>query len=387
MKKVVIRAPLLTKSGYGVHSRQLFQYLISRPDLEVYTQCVPWGTTPWYTNTEDNDGLIGEIIKRSAPNNDLKYDVSFQVILPNEWDASLANYNVGVTAGVETDICNPIWTAVHCSKMDKVIVPSDHTKQSLEKSASSSTPIHVVPESYFSELLKDPKELPLDLETDFNFLTVGVMTGDRPETDRKNLFYLIRWFIEEFKNDKNVGLVIKTNRGRETKIDLFNTKTLMDNLLRQLGHKGTPKIHLLHGNMTREEMNSLYKHPKIKCLISATRGEGFGLPLLEAAVAKLPVLATGWSAHTEFLNKGKWVKFDYDLKPVDPSRIDGNIFVQGAQWAEVSETSFKKSIRKFYKSSETPKNWAKELSKKLKETHSLSSIFKEYDKVLQEVLN
>ena len=85
--------------------------------------------------------------------------------------------------------------------------------------ASSSTPIHVVPESYFSELISDPVDLELDLSSDFNFLTVGVLTGHTPETDRKNLFYLIKWFVEEFKKDTNVGLIIKTNRGRETAID------------------------------------------------------------------------------------------------------------------------------------------------------------------------
>ena len=388
MKKVVLRAPLLTKSGYGVHARQVFQYLLSKPGIQLYTQCVPWGITPWYTNTNDCDGLVGEIIRRSAPQEqDAKYDVSLQVILPNEWDPSAADFNIGITAGVETDICNPTWASLHCNKMDMVIVPSEHAKATLQRTATSTTPIHVVPEAYFPHLDMEPKdELNLGLKADFNFLTVGVMTGVNPDTDRKNLFYLIKWFVEEFHGEENVGLVIKTNRGRETTIDRKITAQVLERLLSELNHKGSPKIHLLHGSMTRDEMNALYKHPNIKCLVSATRGEGFGLPLLEAAAAGLPVIATNWSAHTEFLNAGKWIKVDYDLVPVADSRIDNNIFMKGAKWAHADEGSFKKCVRKFHRGSQIPEEWAAELSSTLKEKYSIKSVLKKYDEVLSGVV-
>ena len=106
-------------------------------------------------------------------------------------------------------------------------------------------------------------------------------------------------------------------------------------MLDELGHKGTPKVYLLHGQMSRPEMCGLYKDPSIKAFLSCTRGEGFGLPHLESAVSGLPVIATNWSSHKEFLDKGKWIKLDYDLVDVDPTKIDNNIFVKGMQWAEV----------------------------------------------------
>ena len=116
-------------------------------------------------------------------------DARVQVQLPNEWDPALARFNVGVTAAVETDKCNPLWTSVHCSKMNRVIVPSNHTKNTMLASGVTQTPIHVVPEAYFSELLNEPKFLEVDLDTEFNIITVGVLTGVTPDTDRKNLFY------------------------------------------------------------------------------------------------------------------------------------------------------------------------------------------------------
>ena len=386
MKNVVIRAPLLSRSGYGVHSRQVFHYLMQKPNINVRTQIVPWGITPWYTNPKECDGLIEAAIKRSASPEEI-HDVSLQVILPNEWDNSIAKFNIGITAGVETNTCNPKWCTDDCNKMDLVIVPSEHTKNSFINTAPFHTKMEVVPEAYFHELCEEPKDLELNLSTSFNFLTVGVLTGLSPETDRKNLFYLIKWFVETFKGDEDVGLIIKTNRGRETTIDKKLTRQVLEGLLRELGHNGTPKVYLLHGDMSRSEMNSLYRSKEIKALVSATRGEGFGLPLLEASVAGLPVIATNWSAHTEFLNKGKWIKVKHDLRPIDAERVDNSIFMDSAWWAYAREDSLKESLIKFRRKPEIPTQWAADLSKKLLEGYSLSEITKKYDEVLGDILS
>ena len=196
MKKVLLRAPLLSKSGYGVHCRQVFRYLLNKKDIDLKVQILSWGITPWYLKEEDLGGLVGEIIKKSDVPPGYKFDVTVQVQLPNEWDPSLGKFNVGITAGVETDTANPAWPNTYCQNMDMVIVPSQHSKNSLLKKSSTSTPVHVVPESYYDEVIDDPSEiLDLKLKSDFNFLTVGVLTGMTPETDRKNLMYQIKWLI------------------------------------------------------------------------------------------------------------------------------------------------------------------------------------------------
>ena len=97
-KRVLIRAPLLTISGYGVHARQIFEWAISRSDFDVYVQPLQWGVTPWLINPNSKDGIVGEIMKRVVdPAKENKFDITFQVQLPNEWDPNLGNFNVGCT--------------------------------------------------------------------------------------------------------------------------------------------------------------------------------------------------------------------------------------------------------------------------------------------------
>ena len=79
MRSVVIRAPLLTISGYGTHSRQIFRWAKdSKLFGKIMAQPVPWGITTWMINPDASGGLVGDIMRRtSAPSSsDPKPDVS-----------------------------------------------------------------------------------------------------------------------------------------------------------------------------------------------------------------------------------------------------------------------------------------------------------------------
>mgnify|MGYP003631951004 FL=1 len=54
MKSVLVRAPLLTMSGYGVHARQIFRWLSSKENIDLRTNIVPWGITSWIINPDYN---------------------------------------------------------------------------------------------------------------------------------------------------------------------------------------------------------------------------------------------------------------------------------------------------------------------------------------------
>lgn len=381
-KNVVIRGPLLSISGYGTHSRQIYRWLETL-DVRISAHITPWGATPWYINPEKLNGLVGKIMANSNFDSNAMPDASFQVQLPNEWDPNLARFNVGITAAVETDKCNPDWITA-CNRMDKVIVPSNHTKQVLENSGNITTEIIVIPESFYDCMLDNSNEKVIDLKlnTEFNFLIFGQLTGTNPYSDRKNTFFALKWLCEEFSDDKNVGIVIKTNSGTNTTLDRKVTSRVIDQILLEVRRGPYPKVYVVHGALEPEEIQSVYQNKDIKGLVSATRGEGYGLPMLEAAACGLPVLATNWSGHLDFLRNGKFISFEYNLTPVHETRIDNSIFVKGTNWAEVKEEDFKRKVRKFYKASQKPKEWAEKLQPVIREKYSQESVSNIYTELL-----
>lgn len=386
MKKVLVRAPLLSYSGYGEHSRQVYKSIRKIDNLDLKVQVLQWGNTPWAINSEEFDGLAGEIMSKSIAENE-DFDISLQVQLPDEWTNKAAKFNIGITAGVETDRCNPKW--IECiNNMDLVIVPTNHVRDTFIKSGDIKTKIIVIGEWYQEKLDLEPLEhvTGLKFDTNFNFLMVSQLTSLDDTGDRKNIFNTIKWFCQVFQNDRNVGLVLKTNLGRGTHIDRQNVYTTIESLIKTVRPGQFPKIHIIHGNMTDHEVSSLYRHPSIKGLISLTRGEGFGLPILDASVAGLPVITTNWSGHLDFMRLGKFISIDYDLIEVPNNKIDGRIFIPQTKWANPSEQDFKKKILKFKSSHIVPKEWATDLSKKCQDKFSRKVIETIYRDIIQEIL-
>ena len=384
MKKLVmLRAPLLSNSGYGTHARQIFRWLETK-NVEVVSDILNWGATSWFINKDLENGLIGRIID-SARQPNRNPDVMLSLQLPNEWKRLQGTKCVGMSAIVETDRCNPNWIKA-CEEMDRVIVPSSFCKKLITDN-STSADVRVVPESFHDEIINaDCLELP-EIQTKKNFLLVGQLSGMSPDLDRKNIFYSVKWFCEEFKDNPDVGLIIKTNLGTNSTFVRKNLNSIFTNLLNEV-RKGSkfPRVYLLNGEMTTKEISSLYRSPKVTALLSLTRGEGYGLPILEAAASDLPVICTNWSGHLDFMKKGKFIGVDYDLVEVPNEKIDNEIFVKGSKWAMPREADAKKKMRKFISSPDLPSNWASDLGKKLRKEFSLEAVYEAYDKELGDLL-
>ena len=250
------------------------------------------------------DDLIKKTAKYINENkNNISFDYSLQVTIPNEFE-KIASVNIGVTAGIETHKVAPQWLQ-KVNEMDKLVVVSNHAKSGFESTKyplvnekqehvtdlTCNVPIEVV--GYPVKKVKAAK-IDFELETDFNFLSVALWG------QRKNVEKTILNFVEEFKDEENVGLVVKTAiRGGST-YDLLGTEQLLQRILSKHPDRKC-KVYLLHGRLSEEEMTALYNHDKIKCMVSLAHGEGFGLPLFEAAYNGLPIVATDWSGQTDFL--------------------------------------------------------------------------------------
>jgi len=356
-RKIILKAPVLTRSGYGEQSRFALRSLRSREDLfDIYIQPLQWGQTSWTNDNTEERRWIDQTIEKTIGyvQQQGQFDISLQVTIPNEWEG-IAPTNIGYTAGIETTQVAYSWIEKG-NQMDKIIVVSNHSKNTYKNTEYTAqeantgqevhlrleTPIDVV--NYPAKTHESLPNLDLELENDFNFLTVAQFGP------RKNLPNTIKWFIEEF-HDEEVGLIVKSNIAKNCIIDRESLYDNMKNFLNEFPNKKC-KVYLLHGDMTDEEMHALYIHPQVTALVALPHGEGFGLPIFEAAYSGLPIVATAWSGQLDFLvdKKGTQQFYDvaYDLQSVQDEVVWENVLIKESMWAYPREQSAKEHMRSCY---------------------------------------
>jgi glycosyltransferase involved in cell wall biosynthesis len=382
VKKILIEGPLLTQSGYGEHSRFVLRALMQRADVDIYVHPLAWGTTSWLADDTPERRKMDELVQKTTSytiqsGNNPQYDVHIHIGIPSEFNKK-APLSIHVTAGIETTKISPAWLQ-KTFEMDKIIVPSEHSKWAFENTSvevedegrrfgvTCKTPIEVIP--YPAKVIEPDKNFNLNLDYEFNFLSVA-MWGPR-----KNMENMIRWFLDEFKNEE-VGLVLKTGMSRGSLLDKRMTEFKIKNIMESVPEKKC-KVYLLHGDLTEAEMTSLYTHKKIKAMVSATHGEGFGLPLFEAATNAMPVIAPAWSGQIDFLRapvvmtgkvkktkmKDLYAKVDFTMQPIQREAVWKDILVEDSMWCYPKEKSFKTQIRNVFKNYGMYKSWAKKLQK------------------------
>ena len=383
-KKIIVRGPALSQTGYGEQCRFALRALRSREDVfDIYLMNISWGGTNWiFENNEERqwvDSLINKtkplLEQQKANPQHAMFDLSLQVTIPNELQP-MAPRNILYTAGLETDKVCAAWVAACHKVADKILVISEHAKAGLQVPVRAKDqngndlmftlekPIDVV---HYPVKKMETVELPLDLETEFNFLTLSQFSP------RKNFENTIRWFVEEFHDDENVGLIVKLYGKGNSRIDQGWCDIQLKKYLEESPDRKC-KIYLLHGYMSDQELHSLYVHPKIKALINFGHGEGYGLPLFEAAYSGLPVITHDFGGQKDFLyapKKDKKTKKDklrpffskvtYELKPVQKSVHWENVIEPDMNWAWPSASSCKLAMREAVKNYGLVKGTAKRL--------------------------
>jgi hypothetical protein len=282
-------------------------------------------------------------------------DIWCQVTVPNEFQ-KVGKYNIGLTAGIETTICAPQWIE-GLNRMDLNLVSSEHAKKVFETTGYEKKnqqgqvvgqiklekPIQVLIEGanldiykplpkqefQYTDLFQDINSIP----ENFAFLFVGHwMQGDIGE-DRKNVGLLIKAFYEMYKNKKKApALILKTSITNASNVGRREILRRVDTIRNSIQAKKLPNVYVLQGDFSDKEMNELYNHPKIKVMVSLTKGEGFGRPLLEFSLTNKPVIASNWSGQIDFLNPEFTALVNGKLNPIHPSAQIKDLLVEGSQW-------------------------------------------------------
>jgi glycosyltransferase involved in cell wall biosynthesis len=343
-----ISSPMDTYSGYGARSRDVIKSIIKSEKYDVKLLPQRWGNTPhgFINDHEEEWGFLTNHIY-NQPQINQQPDVWMQITVPNEFNP-VGKYNIGMTAGMETTIVHHSWVE-GMNRMDINFVSSEHSKQTFLNSIYTKNneqnqpvgeikiqkPIEVLFEGANLDVYK-PVKSNFDLsqmKESFAYLFVGHWMQGNLGEDRKNVGLLVKAFFELFKNVKNApALILKTSitgasyMGRDQIIDKITQ------IKATMGDQRLPNVYLLHGEFSDEEMNEIYNHPKVKAMVSLTKGEGFGRPLLEFSLTKKPILATNWSGHIDFLNSEFTSLINGELKNVDDSAVVKDMILKESQW-------------------------------------------------------
>ena len=403
----VISCPIDTFSGYGARSRDVVLSIINTNKYDVRILPQRWGNTPFgflQPGNPNHDKIAACVM----PNNQLdkQPDIWMQITVPNEFQA-MGKYNIGMTAGIETTICDPSWIE-GVNRMNLTLVSSEHAKkvfqeskfekrnqqtQQVEGIVELTAPVEVLFEGVNLDIYKKIEEFQNkelhdfinDIPEEYAFLFLGHwLQGDMNE-DRKNISGLLRIFFETFKNKaKQPALILKVQSATPS---IMDREEMLDKIRAIQGSvKGKlPSVYLLHGEFNDDEINELYNHPKVKTHVSFTKGEGYGRPLLEATLSQKPVLASAWSAHLDFLNPNFTPLVGGNLTPIHPSAVVANMILADSMWFTIDEKAASEALEEMYKNYKKYTDGAKRQAYRSRTEFSLEKMAEKLDTILEKI--
>ena len=395
----VVSFPIDTFSGYGARSRDFVKSLIELKDSEWDIKILPqrWGDCPWNFLSPD-DPLRQRFVGNNLPK---RPDIWMMITIPSEFQP-VGHYNIGITAGIESTIF-PGDFIEGMNKMDLNLVSSEHSKQvalstQFEKKDNNTQkivgvlklqkPIDVLFEGLdLDKYYKKPKKSNIlkDVKEDFCFLFTGHWLPGAFGEDRKNTALLIRTFLETFNTSskKKPALILKTNHVNYSLLDREAIIKQINKIKDQVSGN-LPNVYLLHGEMTDEEMNQLNNDPKVKSFISFTKGEGFGRPLLEAAITGKPVITTNWSGHVDFIKPDYNILIGGELKNIHPSAAN-QWLLRESQWFNIDVNVARKAIKDVFKNYKRYIESSRKQTQYLKDNFSFTEMVKKLNLLLPTV--
>jgi len=413
-RSVLMIAPFNTRSGYGDHARSIYYSIMDRDDLDIKCIDVKWGSTPrnhLRPEVKRHQKLLSSFVTQDQIKG--QPDLLIDIRIPNEF-AQGAKVNIGITAGVETDVVSPEFLE-GMNKMNLNIVPSKFTADTFHRSIfdkmqdapngekqkigeiKNKKPIKVLFEGVDTDVYSPKEKHQLEkklygeldklIKEEFAYLHVGQWGQQGFGEDRKNIGVMIKSFLKAFANIPNPpALVLKTNGANFSVLDKDNIKKKIQSVKDMFTGVKLPNIYLIHGDFTIEEMSTLYNHPKIGAFITCTHGEGFGRPMLEASCCDLPVIASKWSGHLDFLTDSESMLIDGFIKPVPKSALWPPIIIEPSKWFDVNEADVVRKVRTFHKKRKLIQKKASRLGKRNRREFSLTAMATQFNKIIDDAL-
>ncbi len=253
--------------------------------------------------------------------------------------------HVGITM-FETDRLPAGWAA-SMNQMDEIWVPSTFNRDSFERYGVDPSKLRVVPFGIDASVYGPGHAEPLPLPDRAGFLFLSVFQWYK----RKGWDVLLRAYIEEFGRDEDVCLLLRSYPGAD------DATPIEERVLRYVESLGRtmediPPIKVISESLEEDLMPSLFA--SADAFVLPTRGEGWGIPFMESMASGVPVIATRWSAHLDFVNDDNGYLVDVErMVRIDEEQTRSSAFYEpDHEWAEPSLAHLKQLMRRAFSNRE-----------------------------------
>ena len=330
---VAYLGPLQDYSGYGEANRHDIAAL-EAAGVNVTGQLVS------YVRDMTDFGELGKIVNATLERKD-PYKVKILHTTPDQFHRYIEKgvYTIArffwETDKVPKDfaeglkLCDEIWTG------------SQANKEAIIK-AGVDKPIYIFPQATQAKRDWPEKyELPGFREDGFLFYSIFEWI------DRKNPAALLNAYWQEFQAGENVGLLLKTYFRDFTHMNKQKIFQEIDILKKKSGLSEFPPIYIYKELMDRKQIMRLHKTGD--CFVSAHRGEGWGIPQVEAMLAGNPIISTNFGGVHEYLTNGKDATLlDYSMVTVRGMEHSDRWYTRDQHWAEVDSDQLRAALRRAF---------------------------------------
>lgn len=353
--KIKYCGPALDYSGYGEANRHDIAALDS-VGVDVTTEL-----TRHCLEIADF-GPLGELVQ-GLHNKKIDYPIKIIHTTPNIYGNYIepGKYNIGRLFW-ETDklpkefargasLCNEIWTG------------SEFNKRAI-RNAGVNVPIFVIPEAIVTPAPKSDPYI-VENEKDFKFYSIFEWTT------RKNPEALLEAYWREFENDEGVSLTLKTY------VDNFDPRhrkeigQYIKDLKKKVKLDKYPPLYIFRQLMDRHQIYRF--HNTFDCFVSAHRGEGWGIPQMEAMLMGKPVISTSCGGIHEYISDVSLL-VPCEMVPVENVSRNAQWYCNDQYWAEIDIDYLRSQMRFLYSNQKAAKTLGKKAQKAVEDRFSLKVV-------------
>ena len=324
--------PALDYSGYGEANRHDIAALIS----------AGVGVTVELTRHTLELADFGELGQLVQEHNYKPMDYSVKILhtTPNIYGQFIeaGKYHIGRVFW-ETDRL-PRDFALGAQACDEIWTGSEFNAQAI-RNAGVTKPIYIIPEAIKTDI---GELVPFIAENKnketYNFYSIFEWT------ERKNPEALLEAYWREFENVDNVSLTIKTY------LDNFSTSKKQEineritGIKKRLNLKRYAPLYLYRNLMDR---NQIYRfHKTYDCFVSAHRGEGWGIPQMEAMLVGNTMISTACGGIHEHMKPDEAYLVSYELEPLRNNNRNTQWYTPDQKWAKIDGDSLRRAMRSAY---------------------------------------